>query len=226
MMKWYCSLFLTVLLSACWHSKKKGGDSAQDAMSLPGNVDAGRLLYNSTCKTCHGENAEGNKKFQAPALANTNDWYLYRQLMSYRNGIRGYDAHDTLAFQMAAMAKTLKDSIATRDLVAYIKILPGVKVETTTVGDIKNGKNIYQGICGSCHGPNASGNEKLNAPRLSGLSDWYLKEQILKFKKSLRGAHPNDKLGAQMITMMAMLPDEQSINDVIAYMQSVKQDSK
>jgi hypothetical protein len=42
----------------------------------------------------------------------------------------------------------------------------------------------------------------------------------LKFKKSIRGAHPDDKLGAQMITMMAMLPDEQSINDVIAYMHS------
>jgi len=224
-MKWCCGLFLIVLLSACWHSKNKGG-SRQDAMSLPGNAYAGRLLYNNTCKTCHGESAEGNKKFLAPTLTNINDWYLYRQLMNYRNGIRGYDDHDTLAFQMAAMAKTLKDSIAARNLVAYVKILPGVKVETAIAGDIKNGKSIYQGICGSCHGPNASGNEKLNAPRLSGLNDWYLKEQILKFKKSIRGAHPNDKLGAQMITMMAMLPDDKSINDVIAYMQSVKQDSK
>src|SRR6185369_13434557 len=101
MMKWYCSLFLMFLLSACWHGKKKG-DVALDAMSLPGNVEAGRLLYNNSCKTCHGESAEGNRKFRAPALANTNDWYLYRQLMNYRNGIRGYDNHDTLAFQMAA----------------------------------------------------------------------------------------------------------------------------
>jgi len=223
-MKWYCGLLLLVLVSSCWHKKK---DLTQEAMTLSGNVDAGRLLYNSTCKTCHGESAEGNKKFLAPTLANNNDWYLYRQLMNYRNGIRGYDAHDTLAFQMAAMAKTLKDSIAARDIIAYIKILPGVNVETAIAGDIKNGKNIYQGICGSCHGPNASGNEKLNAPRLNGLNDWYLKEQILKFKKSIRGAHPDDKLGAQMIAMMAMLPDEQSINDVIAYMQSAgKPDSR
>lgn len=224
MMKWCTSLCLTFLISACGQSKKSG--STQEVISLSGNVDAGRLLYNSTCKTCHGESAEGNKKFHAPTLANTNDWYLYRQLMNYRNGIRGYDNHDTLAFQMAAMAKTLKDSVTARDIVAYIKILPGVKVETAT-GDIKNGKITYQSICGSCHGPNASGNEKLNAPRLSGLNGWYLKEQILKFKKSIRGAHPNDKLGAQMITMMAMIPDEQSINDVIAYMHSVnKSDSK
>jgi len=226
MMKWYYSLFLMVLVSACWHSKDKRG-SAQEAVSLSGNVDAGRLLYNNTCKTCHGESAEGNKKFLAPTLANNNDWYLYRQLMNYRNGIRGYDDHDTLAFQMAAMAKTLKDSIAACDVVAYIKILPGDNITIATVGDIKNGKNIYQSICGSCHGPNASGNEKFNAPRLSGLNDWYLKQQIWKFKKSIRGSHPDDKLGAQMITMMAMLPDDQSINDVVVYMQSAgKLDSK
>ncbi len=220
MIKWYYSLVIVVLMSACWQGKSNKSAISGETQRLSGNVEAGRLLYNNTCKTCHGENGEGNLKFQAPALANTDGWYLYRQLINYRNGIRGYDDHDTSAFQMAAMAKTLKDTIAVADVVAYIKIMPGVNISAAAVGDKKNGKNIYQSICGSCHGPNAIGNKKLNAPRLSGLNDWYLKTQIWKFKKSIRGAHPNDKLGAQMITMMAMLPDEQSINDVIAYMQS------
>jgi cytochrome c oxidase subunit 2 len=219
MIKWFLGLAMIVLMSACWHKPKKSTVS-NEAQPISGNVEAGRVIYNNTCKTCHGENGEGNLKFQAPALANSDDWYLYRQLINYRNGIRGYDDHDTVAFQMAAMVKTLKDTVAVADVIAYIKIMPGVSVAQKNAGDKKNGKNIYQGICGSCHGANASGNRKLNAPRLSGLSDWYLKQQILKFKKSIRGAHPNDKLGAQMITMMAMLPDEQSINDVVAYMQS------
>jgi cytochrome c oxidase subunit 2 len=218
MIKGYLSLLFVVLLSACWHPKPKRG--ADLKATLAGNVDTGRALYNNTCKTCHGESAEGNRKFQAPTLANSDDWYLYRQLISYRNGIRGYAFEDTLAFQMAAMTKTLKDTVAVRDVVAYIKIMPGVNVAASVVGDKKNGKNIYESVCGSCHGRNAMGNEKLNAPRLNGLNDWYLKQQIWKFKKSIRGAHPDDTLGAQMITMMAMLPDDQSINDVIAYMQS------
>ena len=221
MTKWCYGLLLLVLTAGCWHSKPK--DALKVTPPLAGNVEAGRLLYNNACKTCHGEGAEGNKKFQAPALANTDDWYLYRQLINYRNGLRGYDFDDTLAFQMAAMAKTLKDTIAVADVIAYIKIMPGASLTTNLVGGEKNGKNIYQSICGSCHGPNASGNEKLNAPRLSGLNDWYLKTQIWKFKKSIRGAHPDDKLGAQMITMMAMLPDDQSINDVIAYLQAAGQ---
>jgi cytochrome c oxidase subunit 2 len=124
---------------------------------------------------------------------------------------------------MAAMAKTLKDSIAASDVIAYIKIMPGVSIAPVQIGDKKKGENSYQSICGSCHGPNAKGNEKLNAPRLSGLNDWYLKEQLRKFKHSIRGAHPDDKLGAQMISMVAMLPDDQSVNDVIAYILSTTQ---
>src|SRR5882672_8606269 len=134
MMNWFNSLLLVVILSACWHKPKEAPDG-QNTWMLSGNVAAGRLLYNNTCKTCHGESAEGQKKFQAPTLANSDTWYLYRQLMSYRNGIRGYADHDTLAFQMSAMAKTLKDSMAVRDVVAYIKIMPGVSVTAGMVGD-------------------------------------------------------------------------------------------
>ena len=60
----------------------------------------------------------------------------------------------------------------------------------------------------------------MHAPRLNGLEPWYLKSQITKFKTSLRGAHPEDTYGAPMVPMMALLKDEQAIDDVIAYIQS------
>ncbi len=60
----------------------------------------------------------------------------------------------------------------------------------------------------------------MHAPRLNGLEPWYLKSQITKFKTSLRGAHPDDVYGAPMVPMMALLKDEQAIDDVIAYIQS------
>ncbi len=192
----------------------------QVVAELPiGNSEEGKILY-TTCKTCHGDSAEGNQKLRAPALANTDGWYLYRQLMNFHKGIRGYLETDTLGYQMAAMARTLKDSIAISHVVAYIKTMPVAELPVIIQGDIQKGERTYQSICGSCHGARAKGNEKMNAPRLNGVDDWYLESQINKFKNSIRGAHPADKFGAQMIPMVTLLTSDQAVKDVIAYIRS------
>jgi cytochrome c oxidase subunit 2 len=60
----------------------------------------------------------------------------------------------------------------------------------------------------------------MNAPRLNGLEEWYLKRQIKNFQDSVRGSHPDDKLGAQMMAMAALLKNDEALNDVVAYIQS------
>ncbi|HPH47019.1 MAG TPA: hypothetical protein PKU83_08430, partial [Chryseolinea sp.] len=55
---------------------------------------------------------------------------------------------------------------------------------------------------------------------LNGVDDWYLESQINKFKNSIRGAHPADKFGAQMIPMVTLLTSDQAVKDVIAYIRS------
>jgi len=216
-------LFLALTLCfAC--SPKKEGEKAEKAPAVTspvGLAEEGKSIF-STCKTCHGEQGEGNPKLHAPALANSDGWYLYRQLMNFRKGLRGYMAADTLGMQMAAMANTLKDSVAVSNVVAYIETLPGVSTPTTITGDIKKGERTYQSICGSCHGPEGKGNEAMHAPRLNGLDDWYVKTQIHKFKDLLRGMHPHDTYGAQMVPMVILLKDDQAVNDVIAYIHSVQ----
>ena len=215
-------LVLALVFLGCSSKDEKKTESVQPVVAqLPaGNPGEGKLLF-ATCQTCHGDAGQGNHKMQAPALANSDDWYLYRQLMNFKKGIRGYSTEDTLAFQMAAMAKTLNDSVAVSHVVAYIKTLPEVVLPAIVQGDIKKGERLYQSICGSCHGSGAKGNEKMNAPRLTGLDDWYLQQQIVKFKKSIRGAHIDDTFGAQMIPMVASLTDEQ-VHDVIAYIRSTQ----
>ncbi|AYB35125.1 c-type cytochrome [Chryseolinea soli] len=221
----YCFFYL-VWVVAFWScaSKESRKDIPQLAVAQPleGDPQVGKALY-ATCKTCHGEGAQGNKKLKAPALVNTDDWYLYRQLMNFHDGVRGALPADTLGFQMAAMARTLKDSVAVTHVVAYIKTLPQFVLPPVIKGDVKKGERTYQSICGSCHGPGARGNEKMNAPRLNGLDDWYLKNQIAKFKNAIRGAHPADRFGAQMVPMAALLADEHAVNDVIAYIRSTTQ---
>ena len=218
-MREYCLYFLIALAISACKPKNEAKESSTDAKVSPippGLASEGKILYN-TCAVCHGSSGEGNKKLNAPALANSESWYLYRQLMNFKKGIRGASPQDSLGYQMAAMAKALKDSIAVSHVVAYIKTMQAVAIPAFISGDVKKGEQYYQMICGSCHGPRAIGNQKMNAPRITGLEDWYIKRQISNFKKSIRGAHPKDILGAQMIPMVALLPNDQAVHDVIAY---------
>jgi cytochrome c oxidase subunit 2 len=218
--RYFYFILVLVVLSCSSKENKKTGVHDPVVAQLPiGNPEEGKILY-ATCKTCHGDVAQGNKQLHAPALANTDSWYLYRQLMNFNKGVRGYHESDTLGYQMAAMAKTLKDSIAISHVVSYIKTMPAVELPALIQGDIQKGERTYQSVCGSCHGAGAKGNEKMNAPRLNGIDDWYLESQINKFKNSIRGAHPADKFGAQMIPMVMLLTSDQSVNDVIAYIRS------
>ena len=219
-------LFLALTFLGCSPKNERNAISSPLVVAqLPaGNAEQGRQLF-ATCQTCHGAAAEGNQKMRAPALVNMDGWYLYRQLLNYKKDVRGYLPEDTLGLQMRAMAKTLKDSVAVSHVVAYIKTLPEVDLPVSIKGDIKKGERIYQSICGSCHGSGAKGNEKMNAPRLTGLEDWYIKKQITQFKKSVRGAHAADRFGAQMIPMVMSLTDEQ-VNNVISYICSATQSAR
>jgi len=62
----------------------------------------------------------------------------------------------------------------------------------------------------------------LNAPRLNGVNDWYLVRQIENYKQGVRGTHPKDLYGKQMTLLSSMLRDEEDINDVVAYINTLQ----
>ena len=78
------------------------------------------------------------------------------------------------------------------------------------------GQRLYA-TCAACHGSDGRGIQAMNAPRLAGMSDWYLVTQLKNFKQGIRGAHPKDMYGPQMASMAAILTDDQAINDLVAY---------
>jgi cytochrome c oxidase subunit II len=88
------------------------------------------------------------------------------------------------------------------------------------VGDPAKGKTLYA-TCGACHGANAEGMEALNAPRLAGQEPWYIIRQLQNFKGGIRGANPKDTYGMQMAPMAQTLPNDQAIEDVAAYIQTL-----
>jgi cytochrome c oxidase subunit 2 len=63
--------------------------------------------------------------------------------------------------------------------------------------------------------------QAMNAPRLAGMTDWYLARQLSNFRDGVRGAHRRDYYGLQMNLVGATLTDEQKINDVIAYINTL-----
>jgi len=172
------------------------------------------------CKTCHGQQGEGQLTLNAPNLTGQFDWYLVRQLQNFKAGIRGADAKDVYGSQMRPMALTLADDAAVKNVVAYIQTLPVVKSKPTLDGNADQGKVFYV-VCATCHGQKAEGNLALNAPRLNMQQDWYLLRQLKNFKDGIRGKHPQDTYGAQMQAMSNTLPDEAAMKNVIAYINSL-----
>jgi cytochrome c oxidase subunit 2 len=179
----------------------------------------GQGLY-AVCSACHGTRGEGNKTLNAPNLAGQHDWYLKRQLQNFKHGLRGANSNDTYGAQMAPMTATLADETAVENVVAYIVSFSDVDSPATISGDVNRGKELFN-TCQSCHGEDAQGIWALNAPRLNGVSDWYLARQLKNYKRGIRGSHPQDLDGKQMTLLTIMLRDDRAINDVVAYINTL-----
>jgi len=193
---------------------------AQTSAQAAGDAAAGKPLY-AVCAACHGAQAEGNAALHAPKLSGQGDWYLTRQLKYYKQGVRGAHDKDVFGKMMAPMAATLGDDAAINNVSAYIRTLPDNPAPATVKGNASNGQSHY-GTCAACHGANGRGMQATNAPGLKGMSDWYLVTQLKNFKQGIRGAHPQDMYGVQMALMAAILTDDRAVDDLVAYINTLK----
>lgn len=188
------------------------------------NLEAGRQHY-AACGACHGEDGRGIKELDAPRIAGLGQWYMMRQVLNYYEGARGTHPDDELGAQVRIMILALPDKQAMQDVVAYIATLEAPLPEPTVEGDVERGEQLYAS-CAACHGADGQGNQALNAPRLAGQSDWYLVRQLEAFKAGIRGTNPLDSLGAQMRPMALILPDDQAIRDVVAYINTLEPEAR
>ena len=122
-------------------------------------------------------------------------------------------------FTAGCVAATLVTDTMINNVVAYIGTMPEIPAPTTITGDLAHGAELYT-VCANCHGADGQG-IRMNAPRLAGMSDWYLLDELKNFKDGVRGTHPADLHGTQMGMMVRMLHDEQAMQDVIAYINSL-----
>jgi cytochrome c oxidase subunit 2 len=54
------------------------------------------------------------------------------------------------------------------------------------------------------------------------MSDWYLVAQLNNFRTGVRGTHSKDLYGQQMSSVASFLTQEQTINDLVAYIGTLK----
>jgi cytochrome c oxidase subunit 2 len=178
-------------------------------------------LWQSQCVACHGSSGEGNRALGAPALTQLSAEYISRQLSHFVGGVRGAHPADAAGKRMAlSVAHLTQDDIA--KLASYLSTeLPGTRPTATLRGDATRGQDYYTNLCSACHGGNALGNELLGAPALAGVSDWYLVAAYQGFRNGLRGQHPDDSYGAQMARLAPVLPDDNDVRDVIAFINTL-----
>lgn len=87
--------------------------------------------------------------------------------------------------------------------------------------DIKRGEKVYA-LCSACHGTDGLGAKQYHAPALAGLADWYITDQLQKFRDGRRGAHPDDITGLLMRPMSRAIQSDQDIEAVSKYIASLK----
>lgn len=179
----------------------------------------GAALFTS-CKLCHGNAGEGNRKTGAPNIAGMDAWYIERQLENFALGRRGVLSADAYGVQMkdaVSAVPTAKDRAAVATYIAGLAKVSRRDTAPDGKADLKNGASQYNALCSSCHQANGQGNQTLNAPRLAGVDPVYLTRQYLNFRTALRGFHAEDKPGKQMAAISKMLPDAKAERDVLAY---------
>lgn len=114
------------------------------------------------------------------------------------------------------LRKVYVGSIAVTGLVA---VLAGCGSGQQT--SLARGQELFK-TCVPCHGADGGGNLALRTPDIAGLPDWYLRAELHKFAKDVRGAHPDDMEGHRMRPMARTLYHPGDVEDVADYVSRLK----
>jgi len=86
--------------------------------------------------------------------------------------------------------------------------------------DIQAGATLWK-FCAFCHNADGLGQERSDAPKVAGDPAWYTERTLTKFRTRVRGSHPEDLPGMQMIVYAYPLIDEAAIRNMAAYIESM-----
>lgn len=101
-------------------------------------------------------------------------------------------------------------------LLSRLASLPVVAVLAVGCADVNgavhtahSGETLFNDNCAPCHGVDGAGTDSAKAPNITGLPNWYVKNQLDGFRAAYRGGHYDDVQGLRMRPMaLTLAPDE------------------
>ncbi len=82
------------------------------------------------------------------------------------------------------------------------------------------GREVFE-TCVPCHNADGSGNAAIGAPNIAGMKEWYVEEELDKFRAGVRGMHFSDVEGMKMRPMALSLPTEDDVKAVSHYVETM-----
>ena len=140
---------------------------------------------------------------------------MIEQIKKFRSDQRGINSDDPEGQIMHNIITTI-DENQIEGLSKIIAALPMNPTVNTLGGDEKKGNEVFMNTCAKCHRFNGKGEIVFGSAPLIGLQDWYIRSQLHKFRKGIRGGSPKDEKGFKMHEMTQYLSDEDAAN-VTAY---------
>lgn len=163
------------------------------------DIDNGRRTFD-ICARCHLPEAWGNNDGTYPQLAGQHVNVLMKQLLDIRSGYRSNPS-----MQPFVQERTIGGYQNLSDVVAYISTLPmnpdhAKGPWSPETMQYKEGNELYDQYCVSCHGESGEGNNELSYPRLQGQHYAYMARQARLVRNNLREVKPS------MATLLKALP--------------------
>ena len=127
------------------------------------------------CTGCHGINNMGVSNL-AIKMSGMPSKYFKDQIHAYQTGMRQSGI-------MQPIARKIKNASDLNEIALYYESLPVKKIKYKKIILGKTLSDLVK-MCGRCHGDSGLGSD--TAPRLEGQYEYYIRDQLEKFKKSKR----------------------------------------
>jgi cytochrome c553 len=156
------------------------------------------------CRHCHGVGGSSVRE-DTPNLAGQNEAYILTQMEKFVSGQRKNDFMEGL---IKALTPEERKNIA-----LYFSQQAVVVKPASNPAQAATGKNLYEKLCVTCHGPSAHGTERI--PRLASQQPAYLQDSLKRYRSG-NGV----RVDPQMAAYTRNLKDD-DIANLAAYLASV-----